>query len=200
MIITKKIAENGLNYGLHIIILFTFLLLAFYLFLSKIVVKEVDKESQDVIDVQIPKIMTEIYKNSNPYIGKKIKELIPETAMNEWASQLVKNNKGKEDPHKVTNNSNLFYQSVGILTGLVITWVLAAVYFTKFSSFKVSLLPIILENIATFTVIAAFELYFFVNVATKYIPIDASSSAIAAIEKTKEEINTILGKINWKNK
>lgn len=177
---TRQQATMGLNFGLHVIILFLFLFIAFYAVLSKITRNLVSGQVTDIINEQTDPLLDQI----NARIGKRINW----DSVDTWAKDLVKKSQGV-DPSVSKHNTDLFYMALGILLGMFTMWVAAALYFSYGLKYKLGLGGIIAENIVIFTIIGLFEGYFFAKVATKYVPITASASATAAIDAIKQNVN-----------
>ena len=178
--ISQSQAKHGLNYGLHVLILFVFLFSAFYLFLAKITRDEISDQVSNIINDQTGPLLDEVNSYSS--------QTIDWNGLNSWAVNLVAKSQGT-NPTVDANNKNLFYMAIGIIIGLFVVWVGAAIFFHYYLKLELGIPKIILENIVIFTIVGIFEGYFFMEIVTKYIPITASASAIGGLEAFKKKLN-----------
>lgn len=170
----------GMNFSLHVLILFTFLFLAFFLILSKVTRDLINNQVVDLVNSQTGPLLDSINKKEGSHVDWD--------TLSKWGTDLVNRSQGV-DPVVTKHNKNLLGMSSGIILGMLFTWILVAIIFKSAMGINLGLWDIIKENIIVFTIIGAFEGYFFMKVATKYIPINASYSAITGIERLKEKIN-----------
>lgn len=140
----------------HILILFTFLSIFFFSFVSKIEEKTFQNEMGDLIQTNIRNILTpDIKKYLSQYKPtlQKIQLLYPE-------------------PDRYVQENNKWIKISAIF---VIAFLLSMIgTILIFQCEKVSMGGIIAENIVTFICIGIVEYWFFTNIAIKWIPTSPS--------------------------
>ncbi len=179
--VTEQQAKMTLNLGLHVVVLATFLFAAFYVFLAKITVDLINTQVTDGIDDNADGMLDHVAKK----FGKSINWDVTE----QWAKNLINTSQGR-DPAVTESNNRLFDRALGILIGLVVAWVATALVFRYWMKYDIGLWSLLAENAIVFTLIGAFEAYFMMTVATKYVPLSASVSMTTALERLKKNLDS----------
>jgi hypothetical protein len=170
-----------INIIIHMCILFVFLSLFFFFYISK---KEQEKLNQevDILSEKIPSILSSIEKNDKNHIIQ-------------W--DLIKKNTEKEksindidiDKYIEKNNKNLKYLSIIIaITMLLLSF---SVYFYNRNNSNLNIFYIIKENIIIFLFIGTIEFMFFKYVASKYSPIYPVDISLTISNRIKEKIENL---------
>lgn len=180
--ITPKQVHHAINISTHVLILFTFLTIFFFTFIS---VKEkdlVDGELKNAIADNIPKLLDKIQdiNKSNTLDWNKIKQ---------FAVNIQKKYNNKPDPDIKKSNDKLFNISIGIAVGLFVFIISAVCYFTLYKKYDIGLKSILIDNIIIAILIGGVEAFFFVSVAFKYIPTTSSDMFTQIIDRVTYNIN-----------
>ena len=184
------ITQNNLNYwyniALHVFLLFTFLTLFFFNYISKIEKKSINSSISKIIKEQTKDALEQINEWND-----KTKSNLDWNSVNKVAQNIIDNS--KDDASFIEkNNKKLFKSSIifiSILFGILISVYL---YFTLFTNLKINLREIILENIIIFAIVGIIEVYFFLNIVSNYIPVTPSFMTKSIVKNIKEKLNTIL--------
>lgn len=179
-LISEQQARTTLNLGLHVIVLSAFLFAAFYMFLAQITENIINTQVKDGIDdhadVMLDKIANKLGKHVNW------------NEVDTWAQNLVKKSQGR-DPVVVKHNNGVLNYAIGIIAGMLGVWIGTAALFRYWMGYDIALGSILAENAVVFAIVGTFEGYFFMSVATKYVPLSASVSATTALERVKEQLS-----------
>jgi hypothetical protein len=175
------------NFFLHGLIMFTFLTVFFYVFLSK--------ELFGAFSGQLNSQLNNALKNIPPKYN--LNNNLNSLNLNKDAKTLVK--KGLDNYKQlydkpdieVENANNALIRNVflvnAVLWGLFILYVIG----TKFVfHHEVNIFHIVLENLATFAVIGYAEYYFFMNYAMAYPPVTPNYISTQIIDLLKTKIST----------
>jgi hypothetical protein len=175
-----------INFFLHILIMFTFLAIFFYVFLSK--------ELYDAFSSQLTSQLNNIFNNIQPKYN--INNNLNNLNLNKDAKGLIK--KGLDNYKQLYNKpdieideaNEILMRNVFIVN--VILWILFILYVisTKYIyQNEVNIFHIILENIVTFAVIGYAEYYFFMNYAINYPPVTPNYITTQIINLLKTKMN-----------
>jgi len=184
--ITTKEANYIINITLHVLILFTFLTIFFFVYASKLAKKTINKSLTSIVNDKTKDFLNEIDKwdeklNPNTYPNIKWKEI------NEL-SQKLKESSQSENPKIVKNNYNLKLLSIAMIAGLLLLFIGLYLYYRFFLNLDVNLGHIFIENIVIFAFVGAIEAYFFMNIASKYIPTTPDFVETTILERIKNNI------------
>ena len=161
-------AKKTVNIYFHVIILFIFLTIFFFVYLSKVQKQEVSKSITNNIPVQVDNMLSGF-----DYLDKK---LAPYTYPNiKWDKVKEEGIKiSKPDPNVTKDieetNKNLKYTAISIISILVLGLIVLIAYY-KFSGNDVGLNHVIAENIVIFSLVGIIEFLFFKYIVSKYIPV-----------------------------
>lgn len=179
--VSQEQANYTINIGLHVLILFTFLTVFFFLIISKKEKKSIDGSFGNIINKKVDSLLNNIDKWDN-----KIKDFtIDWSQVNKVAGNITKNSQG-EDPKITENNKKLRYIAGGMVGTLILLLILMYLYYVFVKKYKISLGHILVENIVIFAFIGAIEYTFFINIAAKYIPESPDYISTSILDRIKE--------------
>lgn len=113
--VSQEQANYTINIGLHVLILFTFLTVFFFLIISKKEKKSIDGSFGNIINKKVDSLLNNIDKWDN-----KIKDFtIDWSQVNKVAGNITKNSQG-EDPKITENNKKLRYIAGGMVGTLIL--------------------------------------------------------------------------------
>jgi hypothetical protein len=177
-------ANYIINIGLHVIILFTFLTIFFFIYISSLEKKSVTESLDNMINKQTGIILSSIDKTIP----------IPDSKwvyVNDMAEKLNKDSQGELPSIKKHNNILLYVSAAGISI-LFMILVGIYLYFTQRLHVDIHLRHILFENTITFILIGIVEFLFFYYIASKYIPASSDVAVTTAIDRIKYNINQYL--------
>ena len=172
----------SLDIVLHVLILFTFLTVFFFAYVSKLEKQSLDNTVSDTITGNTNNFLNNFDEISNKYNVK-----FNWNVVNDIADNLVKNSQG-EVPEIKENNDRLFKDSIiaiGIVFILFITSIIVLKYFLNYD---IHIGHIILMNVIIFSITGIIEYLFFMNVASKYIPVTPDIISNTMLERVKQNI------------
>lgn len=134
----------------------------------------------------ISKMEQDVFKNE---IGNKIKDILPdklkEKDIDGILKKTLKDNEGSlkklqeyyDKPEKETEiyNTGLTRMMILIIVIFIVSIILPYIFLKITCNYNVPLGSIILENIMLFIFIGGFELFFFLKIASKYVPTEPST-------------------------
>lgn len=192
--VSQAQADYSLNMGLHVFILFTFLTIFFFAYISKISKKTIQGALDDVIDKQIGNFMTQVDNWDN--------KLNPDMQHIKWkevdklAQKIIDNAKG-DLPEIKENNKRLLINSMVMIGSLLLLLIGMYVYFRFFKGYDVHVRQIFMENLVIFAFIGLIEFEFFTHIASKYIPVTPDFVTTTILERIKERVShSLLDKKN----
>ena len=172
------VTHIALDVMVHVLILFTFLSLFFFMYVSKIESKAFQSEIGDNLETSLIKIL-----------DKNRKDVLP--TINRSRSDLTRLEKIYASPLSYSQEKNkLIKISAAFIGVLLLCTILSIVFTMKFECGKDSdIWHIVIENIIVFIFIGIVEYWFFTNVAMKFIPTSPSLMVDTMINTVKEELN-----------
>lgn len=173
----------SLDVALHVLILFTFLTIFFFTYVSKL-----EKQTLDNTIINSVSDNTNTLLNDIKQISQKYNIKINWNNINDIAAKLVKNSKG-EVPEIKENNDRLYKGSmIAIIVGYLLF--LAIVIFLKYyMGYDIHIRHILLMNIIIFSITGLIEYFFFMNVASKYVPVMPNEISDTMLERIKYNFN-----------
>ena len=188
--VSPQFVHKVVNLGLHMLILFSFLTIFFFLYIS---VEETKKVKNSINTI----IQDNTYK-SLVYIDKLDKKSsIDKTGNINWekikkgAIDIQEQSKNKI-PYIEKNNKKLIKRSLIIITCFFILLLCITLYFTLYKKYDIDLRSIVIENIIIFLCVAIIEVLFFTFIITKYIPFGPDFVANSLINRIKYNVNKTL--------
>ena len=141
---------------LHIFLLFVFLTIFFWLVISKSEKKSINNEITDGITSGLKDVHI-----SDQILTNNVKE-------------YLKAYYSGQDKTVERNNNNLVIFNIAFICILFIGFLLSLFVRYKLCGKNISLFEVIGENILILILVGAVEYYFFMNIASKYVPIKPS--------------------------
>jgi len=168
-------AEMGINMFIHCLILLSFLSIFFYIYITKITYEHINAEFNNMIK--------DILKNS---ITNTDKLRLTSLTSSEFYNKLIASHSKVSDYTTALNNVTFY----SVITVNLLLWLflVVVIYLLKsYTNIQFNLTHIIIENIATFTMVGIVEYLFFVNIASKFIPVTPSfiSNEVLTLLKKK---------------
>lgn len=177
------ITNFSLDIVLHVLILFTFLTIFFFAYVSKLEKQSLDSTVSNVIN-----------NNTNTFLGKfdefskKYDVKVNWNIINNIADNLVKNSQG-ESPEIKKNNDKLFKGSIiAIIIGFIL-FIISVIFLKYYMNYDVHIGHILLLNIVIFSITGVIEYLFFMNVASKYVPVTPDVISNTILERLKYNLN-----------
>lgn len=181
--ISPEEAHYGVNLGFHIWILFTFLTILFFTFISRKEKDSVTKELNSAIDDNVPDVLDSIDKMSGEF-GIPVNW----SKVNTMAENIKKKYNGP-DPDIEKHNKGLIKTAVLICAGLLLVLICAVLYFTYYKKFDIHIKTILIENFFIAVFVGLIELLFFLNIALKYSPVTTSDMINQLVDRSEYHIN-----------
>lgn len=173
------ITNFSLDIVLHVLILFTFLTIFFFAYVSKLEKQSLDNTVSDVINNKTNTFLTKFDQLSTKYDVKVNWNIIDNIADN-----LIKNSQG-EVPEIKQNNDRLFKDSIiAIIAGFTL-FIMSVIFLKYYMKYDVHIGHILLLNIVIFSITGAIEYLFFMKVASKYIPVTPDVISNTILERLK---------------
>ena len=182
--ISPSDAHMGINIGFHVLILFFFLTMLFFAFISKKEKDAISKELNNVIEDQIPIVLQNI-DDTNKKFGKGD---LPWDKINSIAEKMKKQKIGSEQQMN-SHNKNLKIISGIIISVLLIGLITAILYFSKYKKYNIHLGSILLENFIIFIFVGIIEVAFFLMIALNYVPATTTDMVNTIIDRFEYRIN-----------
>lgn len=169
-----------LNMFLHMILLFSLLSAVFFFYISTVTTHSINQQFKKIINTNVQEILQDIYQ-----VDKNHK--IPWPQIGVWAQKqaLLAHH---ELPSIVAHNEQLKNNVICVILLAIFTWLFWSVYF-NWKNFQVNLGWIIIENFIILALVGLIELLFFLNVASKYVPVNPSALKKEIIGATLEKIH-----------
>lgn len=172
----------SLDIALHVLILFTFLTIFFFSYISKLTKQSLDYVTNDAINNQTDDILNKINDLSSKYNFK-----INWNKINDISTNII--NKSNNDTPEITENNDR------LLTGSIIAIIIAFIIFIviiivlKYHfKYDIHIKHILIMNLVIFSLTGLIEYLFFVNVASIYIPVTPNFTTDTMLEEVKKQI------------
>lgn len=170
-----------INLLCHVFILLTFLTMFFFKYITGLTESHVDSEMQSLVQDQTDQFLTFIDNQDTQHI-------IRWDMVSQVADRLI--DESKNNLSFITeNNKNLYDDSICALFIIALVIVGLVAYFV-FRGVNLRLKFIFMENLVIFAFVGMIEIYFFMNIASKYIPVlpdDAMKDAFSRIKQRLSE-------------
>jgi hypothetical protein len=181
--ITGKEAHHGINLGFHIWILFTFLTIFFFTFISRKEKDAVTRELNDAISNSVPEVLTGVDNITQEFGGK-----ISWGKINNFAKKIEKKYNGP-DPAIAQHNNKLIITSVIICIVLLVLLICTMLYFSYYKKLDIEMGIILVDNFFIAVFVGIIELLFFMNIALKYTPVTTYDMVNQIIDRAEYHIN-----------
>jgi len=185
MIITERQANYSVNITLHVLILFTFLSVFFFAYISKLTEKSVSDSLNSMIKEET--------ENMLDYINGWDQQLNPENptinweGVNDLAQEIQDSSEGT--PKEIEdNNERLKKLSFYMILGLVVLLIGMIVFYQVRLGYKIEMKEILIENIVIFSFIGLIEYLFFTQIAVKYVPVTPDVASTTILQRINDNI------------
>lgn len=175
MICNKKYRTDEwiIDIYIHIIILLIILSIAFWKIISKTEVKsiqgEVKNQISNVLSKNVATGQTKTAMSSIPY------------------DKLLKIYNGKPSKNIEDHNNSLLRLNITIICVLIITFVILWTVLSINCGKCIPVGKIFIENIGLFVLIGVIEVLFFINIASKYVPVKPSFMVNTVLNHFKQD-------------
>lgn len=171
----KSSTYLSMNVLIHVIILFSFLSMFFFAFVSKVEEKAFKNELGDMIEENLNKVIM-----NNQEVKPYLHDISP---------SLKKINVLYQDDDRFTLERNILVKFSAIFTVLVLLSIFITIVATLAFGCdrKVSLKHLIIENIIIFILIGMVEYMFFTRIAIKFVPTTPSLMVNTLINTLKTQ-------------
>ncbi len=182
----KNDASLGIDIFLHVLILFSFLTIFFFAYISKLEKQNLDDTVNNLVIDKTNNVLSQIdiwQKKLEP----QVKINIDWVQLNNISQKMIETSKN-ETPEIKKNNQQLFRNSIIAIIVLFILFIGITVVLKYVFHFKIDLKHILIMNLVVFSITGLIEFLFFNFVASKYVP-------VVPTDISGEVINTIKTKI-----
>lgn len=180
--INNNTANEIINILLHIFILFSFLTLFFFNYMSLQEKKRINEEINKLIDSETEtglKYIDDWDKQSGGHINWDNIYKIADDMEQKYKL---------ESPEIKKIDNNLMKGSIILIIIIFIIFIITSLYFI-YNKYNIDFEKIFIENFIIFTIAGIIEITFFKHIASKYIPVDASFVSNSIIDRIKYHIN-----------
>ncbi len=171
----------SINLLCHVFILLTFLTIFFFKYIAGLTESHIDSEMQSLVQEQTDQLLTLVDE-------KDTRKLIRWDFVSVYADKMIF--ESKDNLSFITeNNKNLYDNSMCALLMMGLVIVVLVAYFV-FRGVNLRLKFILMENLVIFAFVGMIEIYFFMNIASKYIPVLPDDAIKSAFSRIKERLAT----------
>jgi hypothetical protein len=153
----------SLDIALHVLILFTFLTIFFFAYVSKLEKQTLDSTVTGAISEN-----TDNFLNDFDGITKKYNVNVDWNTVNNIADNLIKNSQG-EVPEIKSNNQKLFTGSIIAISVAFVLFISTVIFLKYYLRYDIHIGHILLMNVIIFSITGLIEYLFFTNVASKML-------------------------------
>ena len=180
--VTVTQANYTLNISLHVLILFSFLTIFFFAFISHLEQKSVDDALTGAINGQVGQLLDGLdkYAPSNIKIDWKVLNNAAEKIQKDAADTL---------PAVKKNHRTLLIVGISMIVGLFTLFSGLYVYFGVYKGMDINWKRVLLENLIVFSFVGLIEYLFFTKVAIKYVPVTPDLLSKAVLDRVKYHFN-----------
>lgn len=186
------ISEYNINFALdialHVLILFTFLTIFFFVYISKLEKQNLNNVTDSLIEEKTGNLLNTVdeWQNKLKKLNDNIDIKIDWNVVNNISDKLIE--KSKDETVQIKNNNDkLFKESMIIILSLFILFIgLVIVLFLL--GYNIHLKHIIIVNLIIFSLTGVIEYLFFTNVASKYIPVNPDFTTNTILDRLKKNI------------
>lgn len=176
-------ANFAMNIGLHVLILFTFLTVFYFLYISKLTETTVKNSFDNLIKSNIKDILSQL-DTIDKKTGNQLN--INWVAFNNYAKKLIDDSQGNL-PEIESNNKKLKFLAIGMIV-LIVLVLIGLFFFFKWQGYHIQWWPIIKENLIIFSFVGVIEFLFFQKIAAAYIPVTPDFVSTSVLERIKDNI------------
>ena len=177
----EKIISFIINLLSHTFILLLFLISFFFLYVSTLTSQEIDNELQSLISEQTEQLLIDIDE-------KDIYKIINWKELGSFSQKLE--SRYQDNLQSVEDYNNNLQKKCICFLGLFAMSIFVLVCYFMARGVNLNLKFIVMENFVIFTFVGMIEIYFFLNIASKYIPILPNDALTATIDRLKQRLST----------
>ncbi len=181
--IKESTIEFNLDIAIHVLILFTFLTIFFFTYISKLEKENLDNITSDMITKNTKNLLD----NINLY-SKEYKYNVDWKAINNKANELLAVQ--DKTQQNINNNNDLLLRN-SIITIIVLFFIITIVilYIKFVLKININISHILIMNLIIFSLTGLIEFLFFTFVASKYIPVTPDTVSNTVLDRIKYNIN-----------
>ena len=169
----------NINLIIHVLILFTFLLMFFMFYISRLERDTFKEQIHDIIDTNLSNVLNTLNEGDKTELKNALK-LLPYDTLNKLYS------KASTD---ISEHNKWLFRIAGMGVAVLIIAIIAIIFTLKYSCNQcVSWGPIILENVVIFSFVGLIEYMFFTRIISKYTPAPPSLMIKSLIDSIKENL------------
>ncbi len=167
-----------LNISLHVFILFSFLTIFFFAYISHLEQKTINDQLTSTIDAGVAKILS------------NLDEYIPSGTELNWQvindiAEKIQNNATDELPAVKQNHRTLLILGICMIIGIFAFFSGVYVYFGMYKGVAINWRRILIENLIVFGFVGIIEFIFFTKIAMKYIPVTPDLLSKTILDRVK---------------
>jgi Ca2+/Na+ antiporter len=181
--IKESTIELNLDIAIHVLILFTFLTIFFFTYISKLEKDNLDKLTSDMITNNTKNILDNIQKYSKEY-----KYNVNWKDINDKANDIL-SIKDKTQINIDNNNKTLLTTSIIVIVVLFFVITAIVLYIKYVLKININITHILTMNAIIFGLTGLVEFLFFTFVASKYIPVTPDTVSNTILDRIKYTIN-----------
>lgn len=182
--ITDGQANYSVNITLHVLILFTFLCIFFFAYISKLTEDSVSDALNGMVEEQTVN-MLDVINDWDEQLSPGSPNINWE-GVNNLAQDIQDSSQGK-DPDLVDNNDKLKKLAIYMVLSLFILLV-GMIIIYKYLGYNLHLREIFIENIVIFAFVGLIEYLFFTQIASKYIPVTPDVAGTTILQRIDDNI------------
>ena len=184
--LSEQQVNYWLNIGLHVLILFTFLTILFFVYISRVETKAVSDAVNSTIKKQTNQVLSEIDELSQGSISKEDWHKI-----GALAAKIQTDSQGQL-PEIKENHQELRTTAIIIIAVLFTLLAAAFIYYRIVKGHNIHTGRILAENAIIFSCIGVIEFLFFTKVAAKYVPVTPDVMASTALGRIRDNVIKII--------
>jgi hypothetical protein len=176
-------ATMGINVAMHVFLLLCALTGLFFLFISKVEKKKIEGELSDMINENVTKLLQKLEKSDKKKVidWKEIKNV----------AKKIRKKYDHTLPIVNKRNKKLVITAISMIVGLLVLIIVAILFFKYYMKLHIPVLELIRDNLVTLAVIGALEIFFFLSIAFKYIPVTEDFVVSTLVERLKYNIDKL---------
>lgn len=185
-------ARYYINIFLHVCILFAFLTIFFFAYISRLTTENINSALSGMIEQQVQTFLTEVDQWDKKILPGSYPTIIWKEVDN-IAKKIYDNSEGTL-PSITTNNNRLKIIAISAVAGLFLLLIGMYVYFQYVLGLDINIGHIITENILIFILIGFIEVFFFIKIAANYIPTTPDFVESTVLDRIKYQLTKNLVK------
>ena len=177
----EKIISFVINLLCHTFILLLFLISFFFIYVAKLTSQEVDNEIQSLITDQTNQILISLDQ-------KDTRKLINWERLGQLASQME--GQYYDNVQSVIDNNRNLQENCTCFLFLFGMSIFLLVCYLMLRGVNLGLKFIVIENFVIFAFVGMIEIYFFLNIASKYIPVLPNDALTTTLSRLKDRLTS----------